>query len=366
MSEFAVTIETIAVEDHPNADRLEIGRAEGMDYQFIVPKGQFESGDSFAYIPEQAVLPDNLIQLMGLEGKLAGSEKNRVKAIRLRGVLSQGLALDLPTMRAYLGEDAWYKDLPVGDISTALGIHKYEPPIPQQLQGRVKSPYSGPTAPGAGFFRTYTEIENIKKVPDILLPGEPVMVTEKLHGSCTIVGIIDDTRVVSSKGIAKRGFVLEEDENNTYWRIARQCLLFERLSHIMAMMEIERALLFGEVLGVQDLTYGLNPGELDYRAFDLFVQDQGPNATGRFIDFAPFTWLCRTARIPTVPLLYEGQWDRAAIEPLASGPSTLAAHIREGVVIKPVIERRSPRGERVIAKWISPDYLTRKSGTEFE
>ena len=54
-------------------------------------KGVYKTGDLGVYIPEQAVLPEWVISRLGLEGRLAGKAQNRVKAIKLRGVLSQGL-----------------------------------------------------------------------------------------------------------------------------------------------------------------------------------------------------------------------------------------------------------------------------------
>ena len=91
MSTFTVPIVSVVIEPHDNADALEIARVG--DYRSVVPKGEFKSGELVAYIPEQALLPAPLLQSMGLTGKLAGSDHNRVKAIRLRGVLSQGLVL---------------------------------------------------------------------------------------------------------------------------------------------------------------------------------------------------------------------------------------------------------------------------------
>lgn len=42
-------------------------------------------------------------------------------------------------------------------------------------------------------------------------------------------------------------------------------------------------------------------------------------------------------------------------------------HLREGVVIRPSVERYSPvTGGRTIAKAVSGAYLTRKGGTEYE
>jgi len=89
MSSFQVTVEKLVILPHPNADALELAQVSG--YRAVVAKGRYVTGDLACYIPEQAVLPPDLIAELGLEGKLAGPAKNRVKAVRLRGELSQGI-----------------------------------------------------------------------------------------------------------------------------------------------------------------------------------------------------------------------------------------------------------------------------------
>jgi hypothetical protein len=161
MSTFAVTVEKITITEHPNADALEL--ANIADYQAIVRKGQFSTGDLVAYIPEQAIVPQVLLKEMGLEGKLAGKQANRVKAIKLRGILSQGLV--------YPARPEWQEG---ADVTELLGITKWEPPAPAHLAGEMYS---------AGLDRTLKyDIENIKKYPRVLEPGEQVVFTEKLHG----------------------------------------------------------------------------------------------------------------------------------------------------------------------------------------
>nr|WP_316043569.1 RNA ligase family protein [Actinomadura sp. CNU-125] len=74
--------------------------------------------------------------------------------------------------------------------------------------------------------------------------------------------------------------------------------------------------------------------------------------------------------LPAAPVLYEGGYDEAKLLELANGRETVsgrAEHLREGLVVRPAAERRSPvTGGRAIAKFVSPGYLTRKGGTEFE
>ena len=125
MADFEVKTYPIVIEAHPNADRLELARVG--DYRSVVAKGQFQSGDICAYIPEASIVPDQLIAEMGLEGKLAGPNHNRVRAVKLRGILSQGLIYPTPHHPAGV------------DVATELDIVKYEPPIPVHMSGEVEN-----------------------------------------------------------------------------------------------------------------------------------------------------------------------------------------------------------------------------------
>ena len=96
MSSFAVPIKRIrAIEPHPNADAIEFAVIDG--YRSIVKKGEFQPGMLVAYIPEASVLPEWLLKHLGLwdeakgMGRLNGKAGNRVRAIKLRGALSQGI-----------------------------------------------------------------------------------------------------------------------------------------------------------------------------------------------------------------------------------------------------------------------------------
>lgn len=71
MSEFAVTIERIGeVWNHPNADRLDLARVDGMSFQFIVGRDQYKVGDLVVYFPIDSLLPQNIVEKLGLVGKL--------------------------------------------------------------------------------------------------------------------------------------------------------------------------------------------------------------------------------------------------------------------------------------------------------
>jgi RNA ligase (TIGR02306 family) len=162
MSTFACPVVRVrAVEPIPGADLIEL--AVVGEFRSVVRKGSFKAGDLAVYIPEAAIVPDWLLERMGLTGKLAGAKTNRVKAISLRGCLSQGLLLATEPVadgsRYVPGENdatGWIvrED---DDVAELLGVEKYVPPIPAGMDGqvfplfghvpRIRSPASRTTAP---------------------------------------------------------------------------------------------------------------------------------------------------------------------------------------------------------------------------
>ena len=84
-----VEIVRLTVEPHPVAGVLDIVRI-GQSI-VVVCKGKFRPGDLAAFIPENALVPAAVLVALGMGAMPAGTGKTRVKAVRLGGVLSQGL-----------------------------------------------------------------------------------------------------------------------------------------------------------------------------------------------------------------------------------------------------------------------------------
>lgn len=347
MSSFEVRVCRVTIEPHPDSEAqfIEVGRVDG--YISVVGKDSLKTGDLAVYIPEQAIVPAWILQELELEGKLAGPDHNRVKAVRLRKQLSQGLL-----WKPKEWKDHWVEG---AEIAAEVGITKWVPEVPAQLRGLVEGAPHG--------FRGYVDIEDLKRFPGMFAEGDPVQFTEKLHGSCLIAALIDGHAHISSKGVGGRHLVIKEDANNAYWRVASELNLHNRLQGFLAGLGQPRKtiILYGEMLGVQDLKYGLARGKLGYAAFDVWLDDQ-------FVSPHWFQQFCRDLALPAAPVLYEGPFSWEVARTHASGQSTLAAHIREGIVIRPMPgEQLLPTGERKIAKLVSPEYLTRGGETtEFE
>ncbi|MBX9395791.1 RNA ligase (ATP) [Streptomyces sp. TRM72054] len=355
MSTLRVTAEVLTVHEHPNADALDLAQV-GL-YRAVVAKGAYRTGDAAVYIPEQAVLPAELIEELGLTGRLAGGKSDRVKAVRLRGELSQGIVC---RPKALADVDLAAAAADGTDFAELLGITKWVPPIPPTMNGDIES---------APDLLPWVDIENIQRYPDIFTPGEPVVLTEKLHGSaCLVTYLADADRVfVSSKGFGAKSLALQEDPRNLYWRAVRGHGVAEVAARLAERLGARRVGIFGEVYGagVQDLTYGADGRRdtLGYAVFDVSAEIDGQV---RWLDAAELLG----GELPLVPRLFAGAYDIERVREFASGRETVSGrelHLREGVVIRPAVERYSPvTGGRAIAKAVSPAYLTRKGGTEYE
>jgi RNA ligase (TIGR02306 family) len=355
MSTLRVTAEVLTVHEHPNADALELAQV-GL-YRAVVAKGEYRTGDTAVYIPEQSVLPAALIEELGLTGRLAGSSSDRVKAVRLRGELSQGIVC---RPKALADVDLARAALDGTDFAELLGITKWVPPIPPTMNGEVES---------APDLLPWVDIENIQRFPGIFEPGEAVVLTEKLHGSaCLLTYFAEDGRVqVSSKGFGAKSLALKEDPRNLYWRAIHGHGVREAAARLAERLGARRVGIFGEVYGagVQDLSYGADGrrATLGYAVFDVSAEIDG---TVRWLDGAELL----DGELPLVPRLHEGPYDIERVLEVASGRETVSGrglHLREGVVIRPAVERYSPvTGGRAIAKAVSAAYLTRKGGTEYE
>lgn len=383
MAEFEIKVYSLTIEEHPNADVLELARVG--DYRSVVGKGQYKTGDLGVYLPEGAVLPEWMIKELGLEGRLAGKEKNRIKAVKLRGILSQGLifpvekdryfgltgthcdAIDFPRDPAYNDGLGLLQGVVEGsDVTSSFekyGVYKYEPPIPVCMNGVVE--------PKHGYTINY-DIENIKKYPDVLVEGEEVVVTEKLHGTWCMFGYHPGiaTYLVSSKGLSAQGLVFktgDENKGNLYLRALEQSTENGRtvIERAVALFGLDCPIyILGEVYGkgVQDLHYGTT--EPQFRVFDIYV---GTPGHGRYLNWEEKKVSTEKIEAALVPVLYEGPFSHAKIQDLTDGTETVSgigSNIREGVVITPILEREADELGRVILKSVSEGYILRKGGTE--
>lgn len=388
------------VRKHPNADTLSIGTVLN-GYDVIFKTGDFEEGQLASYVPVDSLVPTDREEF----AFLADGKKNvsRIRARKLRGVFSLGLLVPhIPgTME---GEP----------VDKQLGVTKYLPSAEREYAPN-HSPFKKERRSETVKFERTTyivasavimlqlilvhnwlaniiatcfaylaanalvrwnrwankrpsypmyDLDSLRRYSDVFVEGEPVYITEKIHG-CNSSFCHTGRRFH-----AKSRTVFREDSKNTpsigeyvpetdvFWKVAKKYDLKRKLKDHPGIV------LYGEVYGkVQDLNYGVpDSEEVRFIAFDAMYLE-----TRKFMDVGDFLEFCRKIDVPTVPCLYHGPWNKSLLE-LAEGKSVMpgAKHVREGIVVKPMIERRNNLIGRVILKLAGQQYLLRKESNGSE
>ncbi len=309
------------ISPHPNADTLGITTVHSA-YLVVVKLDQWAEGDRAVYVTPDSMVPvaDPLFSFLA-DSK--GRERVRVKVKKLRGVFSQGLIVPAPEGTA-VGDD----------VALRLGIEHYEPPSSFGTGGNSERAMSGD--------RPVYDLESFRRYGGVFVAGELVVVTEKIHG-CNARYTYQDGRM----WCGSRNQWKAEDPASIWWQV------LAKYPGIRSICELSPgATVYGEIYGqVQDLRYGRTG--VDFACFDILNPGIG------FVRFATVGSLCRTYRVPSVPVLHEGAFDAHQCLALAEGPSTLAPHVREGCVVRPVGERWNPETGRVHLKIVGNGYLER-------
>lgn len=298
-----------AVLEHSNADRLNIYVVDG--WKVIDGKGRYQVGDAVIYCEIDSFLPikEEFEFLRKSSFKRMGAlEGFRLKTIRLRGELSQGLLLPI----SVLPEDFVWEYYGV-EVTELLGIVKYERPIPASLSGVVKGDFPG--------FIRKTDEERIQNMEYDELKQHTYIVTEKLDGS-SWTAYVNNGEV----GVCSRNLELLEDEKNSLWRMVHEYDLKEKLKSLNRNIALQ-----GELIGlkIQGNPYKLN--KVDVRIFKMWDID-----AHEYLNVDEMIELSSQLGLETVPILEKGfrlpdTMDEALS--YADDLSKLYATNREGVVL---------------------------------
>lgn len=355
MTEFKIEAVKIGkVTQLPNSDSLSITNIHN-GYPVIFRTGDFREGDVACYVPVDALVPVDRPEFSFLDsGK--GRKFERIKARRLRGTFSMGLLVRAPVsarpgddLQAWFGIDKWLPESerePAPDNSKArrawhrtwVGALWYRI---RQLVGLA--PPKPPSVP-------VYDIEGLRKNAGLFKDGEEVIIREKIHGCCSRYVHTGKHFFIGSRTVMSRV------GPNVWKTVAERYKLAEKLKQHPGVV------LFGEVYGsVQDLKYGVPADEeVRFVAFDALWPNK--DGTRRWLDNDHLERFCASLSIPMAPILYRGPWS-SDLARLAEGKSTMpgANHVREGFVVRPVVERHDPRFGRVQLKLAGQDYLLRKT-----
>lgn len=198
-----VTLRTIKdVIHHPNADKLDIVTVDG--WQCVAKRDEFKVGDLCIYFEIDSVLPE------WEEFEFMKDRKYRVRTIKLRGELSQGLALPVSLFDNRI--DTAYLDR-VEDLDLLFEVKLFEP--------KEASKDSHTWCENQESFPPYVPKTNQERIQNLTnrldkWKDTPFIVTEKLDGSSMTLIIEEERDLICSRNLAYD--LSKEYEDNRFVR----------------------------------------------------------------------------------------------------------------------------------------------------
>lgn len=259
---------------HPNADALELAKVLG--WTIVVKKGEFRPGDLCVYVALDSILPERP------EFEFLRSKQFRIRTIKLRGTISQGicfpvdiLGIDIPSDPSLCFEGA--------DVTELLNVVKYEKPLPKCQDAK-------------GNFPTHlvskTDEERVQNLPELIdaVRGKEIYVSIKHDGTSATYAKKGGELIVCSRNLELK------DGNNAYWSIARQYNLIDKIP--------EGFVVQGEIVGpgIQNNIEQLK--EIEFNIFNVYDN-------GRLYDYRELIVFCMNRRLAPVDLFYIGpnKWE---------------------------------------------------------
>jgi RNA ligase (TIGR02306 family) len=283
----------------------------------VVKVGEYKVGDLAVYYEIDSFLPIRpqfeFLRKSSFK-RMGSSEGFRLKTIRLRGQISQGLLTPIPEGISNPKEG--------DDLTEALDIVKYEPPIPAQLAGKIKGTFPS-FIPKTDEIR----IQNFESEVGFSPVGERAYVTEKLDGTSFTCYFNNGVF-----GVCGRNWELSETSDNSLWRMANVLQLKEKMTKHGKNIALQ-----GELIGagINGNLYGLSDHKLYF--FTGYDIDKG-----RRMFFDELEWVLFGLQLQMVPLLEKYGFvipnESNIVDYMlkyAEGKSVLNMEVdREGVVVR--------------------------------
>lgn len=305
------TIRTIIdVRPIEGADSIEAVQIDG--WQCVAKKGEFHSGDLCCYFEIDSFLPASnpafdFLAGRGRQTDASGAEGYRLRTVKLRGTLSQGLALPVQTL---IGSETVQDG---DDVTERLGVAKWEPALPACLGGEAIGVFPG--------WIHKTDQERIQNIPQVLGAALEYEVTVKLDGSSMTVYHRD-----GETGVCSRNLNLRNTETNTFWMVAKRYGLPDKLA------EIGNIAIQGELIGP-----GIQGNKEKLKAHDLYVFDVWLIDDQRYASAAERRLIVDRLGLKHVPILHASAVAPVTVSDalkIAEGPSLNPDVQREGLVFK--------------------------------
>lgn len=349
----------IDIQPIEGSDFLDVATVLGW-HCVIAKKDNFKVGDLVVYFEVDSLLP--MLPEFEFLSKGSSPKKmlidnkevtgHRIKTIRLRGQISQGLVMPLsilpkpisilfPEIPA-IAERYDYAKVEGYDVTEILGVYKYEPPLAGELKGKARGTFPG--------FIPKTDETRLQSVPFILdrYKDTPFYVAEKIDGTSA-------TFFVKNGEFHACGRTIDwlDDGVNSFWQVAKELDLEKKMRDRGI---DDRVALQGELVGPKIQKNTLNfakPTVLFFNAYDF--------QNSKYYNFGDFLILMKELGLQTVPIISDSFKLLPTVDEMVTyatrksliNPNSWA----EGIVIRPGMERIDADLGRLSFKVINPEYL---------
>jgi len=310
----ASVVKIIDIQPILNADAIVVAKVKG--WNVVIKKGEFEVGDLAVYYEIDSFLPIRphfeFLRKSSYK-RMGNSEGFRLKTIKLRGQISQGLLTSIP--------EGIFNPKENDDLTEALDIVKYEPPISAQLAGKIKAIF-----PSFIPKTDETRIQNFESEFGFLPVGENAYITEKLDGTSFTCYFKDGVF-----GVCGRNWELTETVDNSLWRMANMLELKDKLTKYGKNIALQ-----GELIGSN-----INGNLYEMKDHALYFFTGYDIDKGRRMFFDELEWLLFCLDLKMVPIIEKYGFvlpNNNLVDNMlkyAEGKSVLNMAVdREGVVVR--------------------------------
>lgn len=292
-----------------------------LGWECVAKKGEFREGDPCVYFEIDSLLPEeDRYEFLRKSSYKSDLKKFRLKTSRLRGQISQGLALPARFFPEAEG-------LEVGvDLTETLRVEKYDPPTPAQISGDARS-FSWPIE----------KTDEIRVQQDEQygfiqkLSGMPYYLSLKLDGtSCSFM--VDP--MDGEYHACGRNYSYKRNPDHSFWQIS------DRYGLETGLRRLAGVALQGEVVGP-----GIQGNPLGLGSIDFYVFNVVEVATRRRLSLDYAMAIAKGLGVPFVPILERGgRFEYTADELLSKAKGFYKEHFpaakdtqpREGIVVRSI------------------------------
>jgi len=298
-----------------NSDYLDVVSVLG--WKVVAKRNDFKAGDLCTYIALDSILPEKP------EFEFMRDRHFRVRTIKLRGQISQGLVLPLNSIKDHLrfGLQGLPVDIIEGaDLTEFLGIQKYEKVIPAHLSGDIAGDFPN--------FIPKTDEERLQNYPEVLseLRGIDCYSTVKVDGTSGTFANYHDENFICSRRLTKK------DTGDTVYSA-----IYKKYNISDIFSEIKNTAIQGEIAGP-----GIQKNPLNLKSHELFVFNVYGIISGRYYDYLDLVNFCRYYNLQMVDVdrIFIMNHTLEDLLEMAKGVYK-SGRTREGIVIRPTKERFS-------------------------